>query len=487
MKLLKDILYKAGATEIQGSTQLAIMSITADSRQVQKNTLFVAVRGLRSDGHAFIPNCVEAGAIAIVCEEFPQEMSEKVCYVKVKDSAFALSILAGNFYDNPSEKLILIGITGTNGKTTTTTLLFDLFNKLGYTCGLLSTVVNKIGAQEIPSTHTTPDAVQLQQLLHRMVQEGCSHAFMEVSSHAVVQNRISGVHFSGGVFTNITHDHLDYHGTFEHYLAAKHSFFKTLSSEAFALVNCDDENVATISTDLKLRAQTYGFSQAADFNVKILEKEFGGMLLRIQGLEVWTHLIGSFNAYNILAVFATAMNLGADLEQALTAISELQSVEGRFQYVRSAENVTAIVDYAHTPDALRNVLSTITDLRTRNEQLITVVGCGGDRDRAKRPEMAEIASLMSDKVILTSDNPRSEEPQTIIDEMRAGINPAESRKVLSILDRREAIRTACIMAQPGDIILIAGKGHEKYQEIKGVKYPFDDMAEIQTLFKETKG
>ena len=486
MKLLKDILYKAGATEIQGSTQLAIMSITADSRLVQKNTLFIAVKGLRSDGHAFVPACVEAGAIAIVCEEFPQEMSDKVCYVKVKDSAYALSILAGNFYDNPSEKLALVGVTGTNGKTTTTTLLFDLFCKLGYTCGLLSTVVNKIGNQEIPSTHTTPDAVQLQQLLHQMVQAGCTHVFMEVSSHAVVQHRVSGVHFSGGVFTNITHDHLDYHGTFEHYLEAKHAFFKTLSSESFALINSDDENASAMSSDLKVRAQTYGFSQAADFNVKILEKEFAGMLLRIQGREVWTQLIGSFNAYNILAVFAAAMNLGADLEQVLTGISELRSVEGRFQYIRSLENVTAIVDYAHTPDALRNVLSTISDLRTGNEQLITVVGCGGDRDRAKRPEMAEIAAELSNKVILTSDNPRSEEPQAIIDEMRSGINPAESRKVLCIADRREAIRTACIMAQPGDIILIAGKGHEKYQEIKGVKYPFDDMAEVQTLFNQAE-
>lgn len=484
MKLLKDILYKAGATEIQGSTQLAIMSITADSRSVQKNALFVAVRGLRSDGHVFITNCVEAGAIAIVCEEFPQEMSDKVCYVKVKDSAFALSILAGNFYDNPSEKLALVGVTGTNGKTTTTTLLFDLFGKLGYTCGLISTVVNKIGDQTIPSTHTTPDAVRLQQLLHQMLNAGCTHVFMEVSSHAVVQHRISGVQFRGGVFTNITHDHLDYHETFENYLEAKHGFFKSLGSESFALVNADDENSAVIAADLKPRVQSYGFSQTADFNVKILEKEFAGMLLRIQGREVWTQLIGSFNAYNILAVFASAMNLGADLERVLTAISELRSVEGRFQYVRSAENVTAIIDYAHTPDALRNVLGTIEDLRTGNEQVITVVGCGGDRDRAKRPEMAEIASIMSNKVILTSDNPRSEDPQAIIDEMRTGVNPAESRKVLCIADRREAIRTACMMAQAGDIILIAGKGHEKYQEIKGVKYPFDDLAEVQILFNQ---
>jgi UDP-N-acetylmuramoyl-L-alanyl-D-glutamate--2,6-diaminopimelate ligase len=484
MKLLKDILYKTGAIEIVGSTQLAIFSITADSRAVQKNGLFVAVRGTRSDGHKFISEVCESGAIAIVCEQLPERLQDKVCYVVVKDSAPALSVLAANFYDNPSEKLHLIGVTGTNGKTTTATLLHTLFTRLGYACGLISTVVNRIADEEVPSTHTTPDPLQLQQLLSRMVDAGCSYVFMEVSSHAVVQHRVSALRFKGGIFTNITHDHLDYHGTFENYLSAKHGFFKLLPSDAFALINIDDEHFSEMSELLKAPVKTYGFSQAADFKVRILEKQFGGMLLKINERELWTNLIGAFNAYNLLAVYGAAILLGQNEDEVLQAMSLLHSVEGRFQYVKSASGITAIVDYAHTPDALRNVLLTIADLRTGNEQLITLIGCGGDRDRAKRPEMAEIASLMSDKFILTSDNPRSEDPQAIIAEMKEGVNPAESRKMLCIVDRREAIRTAVHLAKAGDIILIAGKGHEKYQEIQGVKLPFDDMAEAKEQFNQ---
>ena len=484
MKLLKDILYKAGATEIMGSTQLAILSITADSRAVQKNGLFVAVRGTRSDGHAFIAEVCDKGAIAIVCEQLPEQLHDKVCYVVVKDSAHALSVLAANFYDNPSEKLQLVGVTGTNGKTTTATLLYTLFTRLGYACGLISTVVNRIAGEEVPSTHTTPDPLQLQQLLSKMVDTGCSYVFMEVSSHAVVQHRVSALRFKGGIFTNITHDHLDYHGTFENYLSAKHGFFKLLPSDAFALINSDDENSSEMSDALKASVKTYGFSLAADFRVRILEKQFGGMLLKMNERELWTNLIGAFNAYNLLAVFGAAVLLGQKEDEVLQAMSLLQSVEGRFQYVKSSNDITAIVDYAHTPDALRNVLLTIADLRTGNEQLITLIGCGGDRDRAKRPEMAEIASLMSDKFILTSDNPRSEDPLAIIAEMKAGVNPAESRKMLCIADRKEAIRTAIHLAKPGDIILIAGKGHEKYQEIQGVKHPFDDMAEAKEQFNQ---
>jgi UDP-N-acetylmuramoyl-L-alanyl-D-glutamate--2,6-diaminopimelate ligase len=484
MRLLKDLLYKAGATEIHGSTNLAVMSITADSREAQKNGLFVAVRGTRSDGHTYIDQVIESGVIAVVCEVLPTDLKEKVTYVLVKDPSFALAIIASNFYDNPSEKLKVIGVTGTNGKTTTTTLLYDLYAALGYPCGLLSTVVNRISTEIIPSTHTTPDAVQLQALLDKMVKAGCSHVFMEVSSHAVVQNRIAGVTFSGGVFTNITHDHLDYHQTFENYLEAKHSFFTSLSSDAFALINRDDENGDRIAESIRPEITTYGLSQASDFHCKILEKQLGGMMLRIDEQDVWTHLIGTFNAYNLLAVYGTAILLGEDKIRVLTALSNLRSVEGRFQYVKSDEGVTAIVDYAHTPDALVNVLNTIRDIRTGNEQVITLVGCGGDRDKAKRPEMARIAASMSDKVILTSDNPRSEDPAQIIQEMRAGVDPADSRKVLCITDRREAIRTASMMGKSGDIILVAGKGHEKYQEIKGVKHPFDDMAELTEIFNQ---
>jgi len=486
MRLLKDLLYKSGTVEVHGSTNLAILSVTADSRQVEKNGLFVAVRGISSNGHAFIEKAIELGALAIICEELPAVVPEKVTFIVVKESTYALAIIAGNFYDNPSEKLKLIGVTGTNGKTTTSSLLFELFRDLGYKCGLLSTVSNRIEDEVIASTHTTPDPIQLHRLLDKMVKAGCSHVFMEVSSHAVAQQRIAGLQFTGGVFTNISHDHLDYHITFENYLHAKQLFFSQLSSEAFALVNRDDEHGMEMVGASRAKIKSYGLSMASDFHCRILEKQLTGMLLKIDDQEVWTQLIGTFNAYNILAVYGASIMLGEDKIAVLTSLSRLRSVEGRFEYLRSEANITAIVDYAHTPDALQNVLNTIRDIRTGNEKVITLIGCGGDRDTAKRPEMARIAVEMSDKVILTSDNPRSEDPEAIIKEMRTGVDAVGYKKVLAITDRREAIRTACSLGQPGDIILIAGKGHEKYQEIKGVKHPFDDMEELQQIFNPTE-
>jgi UDP-N-acetylmuramoyl-L-alanyl-D-glutamate--2,6-diaminopimelate ligase len=485
MKLLKDLLYKAGSIEVHGSTNLAILSVTADSRKVEKNSLYIAVRGLQSDGHNFLNQVVEAGALAIVCEELPADQHKKITYIVVKDSAFALGVIASNFYDNPSSKLKLVGITGTNGKTTVATLLFELFKMMGHKCGLISTVKNQIDQEIIPSTHTTPDPLQLQILLERMFKAGCSHVFMEVSSHAVAQKRIAGTVFAGGVFTNLTHDHLDYHKTFENYLAAKQQFFTKLPADAFALVNRDDSNGDEMVAESRAAVHTYGLSQLADFKCRILEKQLSGMQLRMDDQELWTPLIGTFNAYNLLAVYGAAILLGKEKLSVLTALSNLRSVEGRFQYVKSEGNITAIVDYAHTPDALLNVLNTIKDIRTGNEQVITIVGCGGDRDKTKRPEMARIAVELSDKVILTSDNPRSENPEEIINQMREGIDAVNFKKVLAITDRREAMRTACALGKSGDILLIAGKGHEKYQEINGVKYPFDDFSEIQETFKTT--
>lgn len=482
MRLLKDILYKAGAVELHGSTNLAILSVSSDSRKVEKNSLFVAVKGLHSNGHNFISLAEEKGAIAIICEELPEIRKDKITYVVVKDSAFALGIAAANFYDNPSSKLKLIGVTGTNGKTTVATLLYQLYKQLNYTCGLISTVKNIVAEEVIPATHTTPDPVQLQKLLDNMVKAGCSHAFMEVSSHAIDQKRIAGTHFTGAIFTNITRDHLDYHVTFENYFYAKQQFFSSLSDEAFCLINIDDPNGSGMADKSRSKIKSYALSQEADFRCKIMEKDFGGMLLRLDNKEVWTPLIGTFNAYNLSAVYATAMLLGQDSIRVLTALSKLKSVEGRFEYIKSPENITAIVDYAHTPDALENVLETIKEIRTGNEQLITVVGCGGDRDAGKRPVMARIACELSNRVILTSDNPRTEDPEEIIKQMQAGIDAVHVKKTLSITDRREAIKTACALAQAGDIILIAGKGHEKYQEINGVKHPFDDLREIKETF-----
>lgn len=483
MKLLKDILYKAGIIEVTGSTNVAITALTFDSRKIEKDSLFIAVKGTQADGHTYINDVISKGAIAVLCEEFPEVLNEKVTYVKVKDTSAALGIIAANFYDNPSEKLKLVGVTGTNGKTTTVTLLFNLFKKLGYKTGLLSTVKNQIINEVMPSTHTTPDAIQLNALLKQMLDKGCTHCFMEVSSHAVVQNRIGGVVFAGGVFTNITHDHLDYHKTFDEYIKAKKRFFDGLGSSAFALTNKDDANGEVMLQNTKASKKTYSLRSMADYKCKVVENQFSGLLLNIDNQEVWSKLIGSFNAYNLLAVYATAILLKEDKTNVLTTLSSLTSVEGRFQYIRTDEGVIGIVDYAHTPDALVNVLKTIMDIRTGNEQVITVVGCGGDRDAAKRPMMAKIACDLSNKVILTSDNPRSEDPDAIIKQMQSGVDAVNHKKTISITDRSEAIKTACSYAKPGDIILVAGKGHEKYQEIKGVKHDFDDMQVLQENLK----
>ncbi|MBK6523642.1 MAG: UDP-N-acetylmuramoyl-L-alanyl-D-glutamate--2,6-diaminopimelate ligase [Sphingobacteriaceae bacterium] len=481
MKLLSDILYKVRLEEIIGSTHSAISSVTFDSRKVKKDSVFVAIKGEASDGHEFITKAIENGAIAIICEELPKERKTEVTYVKVKNSHEALGFVACNYFDNPSSKLKLVGITGTNGKTTTVTLLFNLFRSLGYSAGLLSTVQNKINNTVIPATHTTPDALKLNELLHTMVEQGCEYAFMEVSSHAIVQHRVTGISFAGAAFSNITHDHLDYHKTFDEYIKAKKGLFDQLSSDAFALTNMDDKNGKVMLQNTKASKHSYSLKTVADFKCKIIENHLNGLLLNIDNKEVWVKLIGSFNAYNVLTVYATAVLLKQDKTNVLTALSNLNSVEGRFQYFRSKGGVIGIIDYAHTPDALKNVLETIKDIRTGNEQVITLVGCGGDRDTTKRPIMAGIACELSNKIILTSDNPRSEDPEEILNQMQKGVSPVDVKKTLRISDRKEAIRTACTLAKSGDIILIAGKGHEKYQEIKGVKHDFDDYK----LFKET--
>lgn len=483
MRLLTDILYKAGLEEIIGTTNVAVSSVTFDSRKIKKDCLFVAVRGTSVDGHKFIEQAIEGGALAIVCEELPENRHENITYVRVKDSHYALGIIASNFYDNPSQKLKLVGVTGTNGKTTTVTLLYNLFKSLGYTVGLLSTVRNKIQNEEVPATHTTPDAIALNELLSKMVEKGCQYAFMEVSSHAVVQHRVSGITFAGGVFTNITHDHLDYHKTFDEYIKAKKMFFDHLPEEAFALTNKDDANGKVMLQNTKANKVTYAIKSPADHKCRIIENHLNGLLLNIDGKEVWVKLIGSFNAYNVLAVYTTALLLKQDPVNILTALSTLNAPEGRFQYLKSENGIIGIVDYAHTPDALKNVLETIKGIRTGNEQVITLVGCGGDRDAAKRPVMAKIACQYSNKIILTSDNPRSEDPEEILNQMQKGIDPVDMKKTLRISDRREAIKTACSLAKQGDIILVAGKGHEKYQEIKGVKHPFDDYEILKEILK----
>lgn len=437
---------------------MAISSVTFDSRTVKKDSLFVATFGTNSDGHLFIDKAIENGAIAIVCEILPENKNESVTYVKVTDSSFALGIMACNYFDNPSEKLKLVGVTGTNGKTTTVTLLFNLFRSLGYSVGLLSTVQNKINNNIIPATHTTPDALTLNQLLSTMVEQGCEFAFMEVSSHALDQNRVTGINFTGAVFTNITHDHLDYHKTFDEYIKAKKKFFDILSNTAFALVNRDDKNGSVMLQNTKAQKYTYGLRSVADFKCKIIENHLNGLLLNIDSKEVWVKLIGTFNAYNVLAVYATSILLKEDKTNILTALSNLNSVEGRFQYIKSTGGIIGIIDYAHTPDALKNVLETIKDIRTGNEQVITLVGCGGNRDSAKRPVMAAIACEYSNKVILTSDNPRNEDPEDILNQMEKGISPVDAKKTLRISDRKEAIKTACSLSNSGDIILIAGQG-----------------------------
>ncbi len=481
MKKLIDILNKIENVKIQGDSSTFISSVAFDSREVVDNTLFVAQKGVHVDGHNFIEKAIEKGATAIVCEKLPEDLHRGITYIQVKNSSRTLGDIASNYYGNPSRHLKLIGITGTNGKTTTVTLLHKMFLSLGFKTGLLSTIVNKINNAEIPSTHTTPDSLQLNSLLARMIEEGCEYCFMEVSSHAIVQERIAGLQFFGGIFSNITHDHLDFHKTFDQYIKAKKRFFDNLPPQAFALTNKDDRNGLLMLQNTKAKKYTYSLQNMADFRCKIIENTFQGLELNLDGKEVWTRLVGKFNAYNLLAIYGAALLCGINKEEVLEKLSALQAAEGRFEYI-GGSGKTAIVDYAHTPDALKNVLQTIQDIRQDgNQKIITVVGCGGDRDAKKRPVMAEIAASMSDKLILTSDNPRTENPETILDEMETGLDFQLKQKTLRISNRREAIRTACMLAQTGDIILVAGKGHEKYQEINGVKEHFDDKEELEKI------
>ena len=487
MKTLKNLFSSIKTEEVVGTLQLDIQNIAFDSRKVQTNTLFLATKGTLVDGHGFIAKAIESGASAIVCEVLPLDLNPNITYIKVSDSAEVLGLLSSEFYGNPSHKLKLVGITGTNGKTTCATLLFQLFTSLGYKVGLLSTVENKIGNEIIPSTHTTPDAVRLNELLALMHESGCAYVFMEVSSHAIHQRRIAGLQFEGGVFTNITHDHLDYHNTFAEYIAAKKMFFDELPKTAFALANRDDRNAGVMLQNTK--ATKYGFSlrTLADYKAKILENSILGLHLEINNQEIYCRLIGEFNAYNALTAYACAMLLGQQNEEVLQALSNLPGAEGRFEYIRQAEkNITAIVDYAHTPDALEKVLETIDALNKGKGRILTVVGCGGDRDKTKRPEMARIAARFSEQVILTSDNPRTENPETILDDMEVGISEEHKSKILRISQRDQAIKTACRLAKQNDFILVAGKGHEKYQEINGVKHDFDDKEVLEKELNSAK-
>jgi len=481
VKLLKDILYRVRLEQVEGSTNVAVERIAFDSRNVVPFTAFVATRGTQVDGHDFINKAIESGANAIICEELPTELKEGVTFVRVADAASTLGIMAANFFDLPAKQLKLVGITGTNGKTSVATLLFRLFRALGHKCGLISTVEIRIGTRTIPSTHTTPDSVRLNELLAEMISEGVAYCFMEVSSHSVVQERIAGLRFTAGVFTNITHDHLDYHGSFAEYIKAKKRFFDQLPADAFALVNADDPNGAVMVQNTKATKHSFAVRNMADHRARIIENQLTGLHLNIDGHDMYSRLIGEFNASNLLAVYTTAVLLGETPINVLTALSDLQPPVGRFQVVRSTGGVVGIVDYAHTPDALKNVLSTINDVCQDNGNVITVVGCGGDRDRAKRPVMARIATELSSHIVLTSDNPRTEEPMAILDEMRSGVAEGDRNRVWVNSDRREAIRQAVGMAKPGDVVLLAGKGHETYQEINGVKHPFDDVA----VLKET--
>ena len=473
---LKEII-KGIACEVRGNSEVEVKDIQFDSRKVEAGTLFVAQPGTKVDGHEYIAQSVEAGAIAVVCQHVPADVPEGAVMVVVENSSKALGEMAANYYGHPSRELKLIGITGTNGKTTTVTLLHRMFRQMGHHVGLVSTIVNKIDEEELPTGHTTPDALELNGLLRKMVDAGCDYCFMEVSSHAVVQHRIAGVEFAGGIFSNITHDHLDFHKTMANYIAAKKGFFDGLPAGAWALVNIDDKNGRVMVQNTKAKIATYALNQMADFHCKILEESFEGMHLQIGGKEIWCRLVGRFNAYNLTAIYAAAVLCGMKEEDVARELSTLEPAPGRFQYV-SGRGITAIVDYAHTPDALQNVIATIDAIRRPTQQLITVVGCGGDRDRTKRPEMAQIASKGSDKLVLTSDNPRTEKPESILDDMEAGLTPQELSHTVRITDRRQAIRTACMMAKEGDIILIAGKGHEKYQEVNGVRSHFDDVEEV---------
>ena len=485
MILLNDILKDISVIKITGSSVVTVDALQLDSRAVQSGDAFIAVRGTLTDGHKYIASCIEKGARVIVCETLPESIDATVTYVEVKNTSIVLGQMASNFYGRPSSLLKVIGVTGTNGKTSTATLLYRLFRALGDNAGLISTVENQINGEVIPSTHTTPDAVHLNQLMKQMLDSNCTYCFMEVSSHAIDQSRIAGIHFTGGIFTNITHDHLDYHKTFDNYLKAKKRFFDELPVDAFALTNIDDRNGDVMLQNTKAHKYTYALRSPADFKAKIIDNNVRGLQLEINGTDMFTRLIGEFNAYNLLAVYAAATLLGVDKLEAMTLLSALAPPEGRFdQIVSEKDGITGIVDYAHTPDALKNVLYTINAIRKGNETLISIVGCGGDRDATKRPVMAQVAAHLSDKCILTSDNPRSEDPNEIIRQMNEGVTITDRKKVLSISDRKEAIRTACMMASKGDIILLAGKGHEKYQEIKGIKYDFDDKTVLREIFSE---
>lgn len=484
MITLKDILYKVSIEAVKGSTDATINKIEFDSRKVELNDVFVAIRGTISNGHDFIEKALNQGAAVIVCDTFPDIIVNGVTYIQVKDTNLALAFLASNYYENPSQNLKLVGITGTNGKTTIASLLYQLFKKAGYKVGLLSTVKILVDEEEFPATHTTPDSLTINYYLSEMNKAGVEFCFMEVSSHGIHQKRTEGLLFSGGIFTNLSHDHLDYHSSFAEYRDVKKSFFDHLPKSAFVLTNVDDKNGNLMLQNTKAKKLTYALKSYADYKASILENQLSGLLLKINGNEVWVKLIGTFNAYNLLAIYGTAVELGLDSLEVLRLLSELESVSGRFQFIVSDDKITAIVDYAHTPDALENVLGTINDIRTKNEQLITVVGCGGNRDKTKRPIMANIASTLSNKVILTSDNPRDEDPTDILMDMEKGVEPQNHRKTLSILDRKQAIKVACQLAKPNDIILIAGKGHETYQEIKGVRHHFDDMETVKELLDE---
>ena len=486
MKLLKDILYKVSVNAVYGDTNVKVAQVDFDSRKVVKDSLFVAQKGTSVDGHLYIDKAISLGATTIICEELPIRLEANITFIQVEDSSKTLAIIASNFYDNPSSKLKLIGVTGTNGKTTVASLLYQLLKKSGYKTGLLSTVQILVDTTVFNATHTTPDSVTINSYLHQMVLLGVDYCFMEVSSHGIHQKRTEGLEFAGGIFTNLSHDHLDYHVSFASYRDVKKSFFDSLPKKAFALTNLDDKNGNIMLQNTKARKRTYALKTLADYKAKIIEKSFSGTLISINDTEFWTKLIGNFNAYNLAAIIGVAYELGLEKIEILTIISQLESVSGRFEHLVSDNGVIAIVDYAHTPDALRNVLQTINDIRTNNEKLITVIGCGGDRDRTKRPKMAHIASQLSTQAIFTSDNPRTENPDTILEEMEEGVSAENLKKIITISDRRQAIKTACKFSETGDILLIAGKGHENYQEISGERFHFDDLVEVKKYFNLLK-
>lgn len=486
MKLLKDILYKVSVNAVYGDTNVKVAQVDFDSRKIVKDSLFVAQKGTSVDGHLYIDKAISLGATTIICEQLPSYLEANITFIQVEDSNKTLAIIASNFYDNPSSKLKLIGVTGTNGKTTVASLLYQLFKKSGYKTGLLSTVQILVDTTVFKATHTTPNSVTINYYLHQMVLLGVDYCFMEVSSHGIHQKRTEGLEFSGGIFTNLSHDHLDYHVSFASYRDVKKSFFDSLPKTAFALTNLDDKNGNIMLQNTKARKRTYALKTLADYKAKIIEKSFSGTLISINGTEFWTKLIGNFNAYNLAAIIGVAYELGLEKIEILTIISQLESVSGRFEHLVSDNGVIAIVDYAHTPDALKNVLETINDIRTNNEKLITVIGCGGDRDKTKRPKMAHIASQLSNQAIFTSDNPRTENPETILEEMEIGVSAENLKKIITISDRRQAIKTACKFSETGDILLIAGKGHENYQEIRGERFHFDDLVEVKKYFNLLK-